>query len=119
MLELQSEFDDGEDQTAVVLYATEGAELSSADVTDLQQGFTYATGSREPLQVSKDRTAAIGVTTVEGTGSEAVSDGVAALRTDVARDLPDGVSAQVTGPAAIEADLSAVFDGADTPPARS
>ena len=79
-----------------------------------QQGFTDATGSREPLQVSKDRTAAIGVTTVEGTGSEAVSEGVAELRADVARDLPDGVSAQVTGPAAIEADLSAVFDGADT-----
>ena len=114
VLELQAEFDDGEDQTAVVLYATEGGELSSADVADLQQGFTDATGSRDPLQVSTDRTAAIGVTTVEGTGSEAVSNGVAALRTDVVRDLPDGVSAQVTGPAAIEADLSAVFDGADT-----
>ena len=53
VLELQAEFDDGEDQTAVVLYATEGGELSSADVADLQQGFTDATGSRDPLQVSR------------------------------------------------------------------
>ena len=29
-------------------------------------------------------------------------------------DLPDGLTAQVTGPAAIQADLAAVFDGADT-----
>ena len=29
-------------------------------------------------------------------------------------DAPDGVTAQVTGPAAVQADLGAVFDGADT-----
>ena len=28
--------------------------------------------------------------------------------------MPDGVTSQVTGPAAIEADLAAVFEGADT-----
>jgi RND superfamily putative drug exporter len=114
VLELQSEFDDGEDQAAVVLYATDGAELTRGEVGDLQQLFTDATGARAPLQVSEDRTAAIGVTTIDGTGSDAVSDGVAELRDEVARDLPDGVTAQVTGPAAIQADLSAVFDGADT-----
>jgi putative drug exporter of the RND superfamily len=114
VLELQSKFADGQDQTAVVLYATDGVELSRADVADLERGFGEATGSRSPLQVSEDGTAAIGVTTVDGAGSEAVSVGVADLRADVARDLPEGVSAQVTGPAAIQADLSAVFDGADT-----
>ena len=114
VLELQAKFADGQDQTAVVLYATEGAQLSRSDVVDLERGFGEATGSRSALQVSEDRTAAIGVTTVEGTGSEAVSEGVAELRADVARDLPEGVSAQVTGPAAVDADLSAVFDGADT-----
>ncbi len=114
VLELQEKFADGQEQTAVVLYATEGAQLSRSDVADLERGFGEATGSRSALQVSEDRTAAIGVTTVEGTGSEAVSEGVAELRADVARDLPEGVSAQVTGPAAVDADLSAVFDGADT-----
>ena len=115
VLELQSEFDDGEDQTAVVLYATDGAELSSADVADLERGFTDATGSRAPLQVSEDRTAAIGV---DHGGGDRVRGRVGRRRRRSAptspATCPDGVSAQVTGPAAIEADLSAVFDGADT-----
>jgi RND superfamily putative drug exporter len=38
---------------------------------------------------------------------------VADLREQASSGAPDGVSAQVTGPAAIAADLSAVFDGAD------
>ncbi|HET8959049.1 MMPL family transporter [Nocardioides sp.] len=114
VLELQSKFTDGGEQAAVVLYATETGTLSPADVASLERGFGEATGSPAPLRLSDDGTAAIGVTTVPGTGSAAISDGVAELRTEVARDLPEGVSAQVTGPAAIQADLSAVFDGADT-----
>ena len=35
------------------------------------------------------------------------------MRADAAELAPDGVTAQVTGPAAVEADLAAVFDGAD------
>ena len=97
VLELQSKFAGGQDQTAVVVYATDGSELSRADVADLERGFGDATGSRVPLQVSQDGTAAIGVTTVEGTGSEAVSGGVADLRADVARDLPEGVSSRSPG----------------------
>lgn len=114
VVELQEEFDSGEDDTAVVLYATDGGALSPADLRQLQAGFTEATGSRAPLQPSEDGTAAIGVTSVDGTGSEQVSEAVAALRSDVDRGLPEGVTAQVTGPAAVQADLSAVFDGADT-----
>ena len=34
--------------------------------------------------------------------------------TQLGDDVPDGVTSQVTGPAAIQADLAAVFDGADT-----
>ena len=114
VLELQSEFDDGENQTAVVLYTADGGDLDRGQVADLQDSFREVTGSRAPLQVSEDGSAAIGVIAVEGTGSEEVSQGVAELRADVATDLPDGVTSQVTGPAAIQADLSAVFDGADT-----
>lgn len=114
VLELADRFDDGDDQTAIVLYATDGDRLAPATVADLQRMFADATGSRVPLEVSEDRTAALGVTTIDGTGSDDVADGVAELRAEVARDLPDGVTAQVTGPAAIQADLSAVFDGADT-----
>ena len=38
---------------------------------------------------------------------------VAELRTAARADVPDGLTAQVTGPAAIQADLAAVFDGAN------
>ena len=38
---------------------------------------------------------------------------MADVRTAAKADLPDGVTAQVTGPAAIQADLGAVFDGAN------
>ena len=62
VLELQGQFAGGQDQTAVVLYATDGSQLSPADVSDLERGFAEATGNRAPLQVSEDRTAAIGVT---------------------------------------------------------
>ena len=50
---------------------------------------------------------------IPDTGAAGVADAVAQLRAQLRADLPDGVTAQVTGPAAIEADLSAVFDGAD------
>ncbi|WP_245945503.1 MMPL family transporter [Corynebacterium senegalense] len=40
-------------------------------------------------------------------------DRVAELRGDASSDLPAGVQAQVTGPAAISADLSGVFSGAN------
>lgn len=40
-------------------------------------------------------------------------DAVEELRTNAAEGLPDGVEAQVTGPAAIDADLSGVFEGAN------
>ena len=41
------------------------------------------------------------------------ADVVTDLRTAATADLPDGLTAQVTGPAAIQADLAAVFDGAN------
>ena len=44
---------------------------------------------------------------------DAVTEAVTQLRADLNQDLPTGVTVQVTGPAALTADLSAVFDGAD------
>ena len=50
---------------------------------------------------------------VEGVDATEVADQVTAIRATVKADLPDGLQAQVTGPAAVQADLAAVFDGAD------
>ncbi len=62
---------------------------------------------------SKDGKAAISILSVQATGASAVSDAVKDLRHRLDQTVPDGVDAEVTGPAAIQADLAAVFDGAD------
>ena len=62
---------------------------------------------------SEDGQAAISVLAVEATGATDTADAVTALRDQLEERTPDGVRAEVTGPAAIQADLAAVFDGAD------
>ena len=61
---------------------------------------------------------------VAGGSATQTADAVGELRAALDDAVPDGVTAQVTGPAAIQADLAAVFDGADfrllaVPPAWS
>ncbi len=72
-------------------------------------------GGMPPLPiVSEDRTAAIGTIPVDAnlTADEnAVL--IAELRSDLTAEAPAGVTVQVTGPAAIRADLGAVFKGAN------
>ncbi len=62
---------------------------------------------------SEDGEAAISILAVEATGATETADAVKALRTQLDDAVPEGIEAQVTGPAAIQADLAAVFDGAD------
>ena len=65
------------------------------------------------LVPSEDGTAAIGIIPVQGAGATEIAESVGELRDALDADVPDGVTAQVTGPAAIQADLAAVFEGAD------
>ena len=65
------------------------------------------------LVPSEDGTAAIGIIGVQGAGATEIAATVGDLREALDADVPDGVTAEVTGPAAIQADLAAVFDGAD------
>ncbi len=62
---------------------------------------------------SEDGEAAIAVLAVDTSGASETADAVKALRSELAAAVPTGITAQVTGPAAIQADLAAVFDGAD------
>ena len=66
------------------------------------------------LVPAEDGTAALAVVPIEATSATDNADQVGDLREAVRADLPDGVTAEVTGPAAVEADLAAVFDGANT-----
>lgn len=66
-----------------------------------------------PLIPNDDATAAIVPIQIESESLTGNLDKVEELRADVSDAAPEGVTAQVTGPAAIEADLSGVFSGAN------
>ena len=63
--------------------------------------------------VSEDGTAAIGSVPVDAETSEENAEAIATLRSELTQEAPDGVTVQVSGPAAIRADLGAVFQGAN------
>lgn len=101
-----------DDATAVVLFTGERSTLT-AQRAQLQTVLRDL-GAQSPLVPAQDGTAAIGVLSLQGGSATAVADQVERLRSTLQARAPDGVRAQVTGPAGIRADLAAVFDGADT-----
>ncbi|QFG69855.1 MMPL family transporter [Ornithinimicrobium pratense] len=74
------------------------------------EGVTDATF---PVIPAQDGTAAFSVIEIDAPTSSVARDTVAELRAGLTDAVPDGVTAQVTGPAAISADLASVFDGAN------
>ena len=94
---------------AIVLWTADEGKLSPEQLSALQ-----AQAPDGEVVPSEDGTAAISVTEVDAGTSNEVGTAVKELRSQLDQDAPDGVTAQVTGPAAIQADLGAVFDGANT-----
>jgi RND superfamily putative drug exporter len=66
-----------------------------------------------PAIPSEDGTAAVATLTVAGTSAVTARDAVTGIRAVLDDGKPSGLSAQVTGPAGITADLAKVFDGAN------
>jgi putative drug exporter of the RND superfamily len=116
--ELEQQFSSEEESTAIVLFSSEDP-IGQSALDDLQETYTELLegggAAKGPPQLvpSEDGTAAFGVLPVEGAGATEIADQVEELRADLDEGLPEGVEAQVTGPAAIQADLAAVFDGAN------
>lgn len=106
--ELVDELPRNDSSVAVALFTAERGRLQPSQVDQL----TGVLGGG-PLQVSQDGTAAIGVVPISSSGAREVADTVRQLRDRLDRQVPDGVTARVTGPAAIEADLAGVFEGAN------
>ncbi|MET7865906.1 MMPL family transporter [Micromonospora taraxaci] len=116
---LQDQLPSNDVQPAIVVVSRDdGAALSEADragvdarAGDLRR---FAAGGQvSPAQVSPDGTVALVAVPVDTAGGqEAVTATVTDLRAALA-DLPDGLTADVTGAPAFTADLSSVFDGAD------
>jgi RND superfamily putative drug exporter len=123
---LQQSLSEDQSTTAVVLFTTQprgsgdgiGPRLDRARLADLQT-VTDEVRSKlalppvSPVTPSEDGTAALAVLGLPAGGSSATAELVGELRAELDGAVPSGVEAQVTGPAAVEADLSAVFDGAD------
>jgi len=106
---------------AIVLFTAERGELSEDQLADLREAADdlVARGgspAREasPLVPAEDRTAALLAVPVPSGSASEVADTVEELRAAADEAAPEGVEAQVTGPAAVQADLAAVFDGANT-----
>ena len=124
---LQQELPEDDSSTAVLLFTTGPADsggggggepLDRGLLADLQAQVDAVRADLElqpgpPVVPSEDGTAALAVLTLPAGGAEQTVDLVGDLRTALDESVPPGVEAQVTGPAAVEADLSAVFDGAN------
>ncbi len=111
--ELRDQLPEDEGSAAVVLYSSDQA-LTPDELALVQQraqSLPGATGA--PAVVADDGTAATIFIPVTTSDAVETADVVTELRSAATADLPDGLTAQVTGPAAIQADLAAVFDGAN------
>ncbi len=81
-----------------------------------QQGLTVlpiGAGPTPELQASSDNSAALATVVLPPTDTAALATTVTTLREDLRQHAPAGVTVQVTGPAAVKADLASVFDGAN------
>ncbi|HYO39085.1 MAG TPA: MMPL family transporter [Nocardioidaceae bacterium] len=121
---LQQSLPDDDTDTAVALFTTGPSGSAGAGLLDrsrLADLQAAVVGVRQDLRLpagppvtpSDDGSAALAVLSLPAGGSAETAELVGDLRTALDDAAPDGVDAQVTGPAAVEADLSAVFDGAD------
>ena len=91
--------------TAIVLFSAE-QRIAPSELRQLRERY-------EPLVVSEDGTAAFAVVDVQAAGATETAAAVTELRERLRDQLPDQLTVQVTGPAAIQADLAAVFEGAN------
>jgi RND superfamily putative drug exporter len=112
VVEVLQTFPQKEGSSAVVLYTATNGTLDEPTIAALRTRLQGRIAG--PLVVSEDKSAAIGVVPVTATGNAGISAAVTSLRTDLKADPPAGVTVQVTGPAAVQADLGAVFQGANT-----
>ena len=112
-VELAEQLPETDTKAAVIVFSADEGDLSPGQLEAIGEVVGGISGQPARLLPSQDGTAALAIVPVAATSATEVSDEVTQLRAELARELPDGVSAQVTGPAGIEADLAAVFEGAN------
>ena len=118
--QLRDRLPDKDSSTAIVLFTTEdGSRLDRATLGGLAKAVTPylpegATRGAPAVIPSEDGQAAIGIVPIDTADASETKEKVEALRADLATSTPDGIRAEVTGPAGIQTDLAKVFDGANT-----
>lgn len=132
VVELAEQFPEDDGSAALVLYTADAGTLTDAqlavarasllerlpaspDPVEAPAGPPPGVGPGAPAFpiVSEDGTAAFGTLPVDAVTSEENAEVIATLRSELSAEAPDGVTVQVSGPAAIRADLGAVFQGAN------
>ncbi|YAL84611.1 MMPL family transporter [Dermacoccaceae bacterium W4C1] len=111
-LALSETLPEADENVAIILFTAEDGGQIAADQEALKSVVAEA-GGGPTLRLADDGTAALAVVPVEGASASEVSAGVDKLRGLLQAQTPAGVQAQVTGPAGIQADLAAVFEGAN------
>jgi RND superfamily putative drug exporter len=111
--ELRAELPEAEGSAAVVLYSSDDPLTPEQLAVVDEQSRTLPGATGAPPVVAEDGTAATVFIPVNTSDAVETAEVVGDLREAAKADLPDGMTAQVTGPAAVQADLAAVFDGAN------
>jgi RND superfamily putative drug exporter len=96
---------------AVIVFSADEGQLTPEQIGGIAQA-VESVGAQGPVP-SDDGTAALAFVTLDSPSASELADHVAELRGELTEASPDGVTAQVTGPAGIEADLAGVFEGAN------
>ncbi|WP_090860508.1 MMPL family transporter [Nocardioides lianchengensis] len=105
------------DGAAVVLFEAETGTLPESTVQDLgvlAERLGATSSDDRSVRVAEDGTAALAVVPIRSTDELGQISEVKALRSELAESTPTGVTAAVTGPAAVATDIDAVFDDANT-----
>lgn len=102
-----------DDSSAAVLLFTREDGPIQGDLPALGE-LVASLGGPPGVQPAEDGTAALAVVEVPATTATQTAEEVGELREALTEGAPAGVTAQVTGPAGIEADLAGVFAGANT-----
>jgi RND superfamily putative drug exporter len=104
------------DDAAVVLFESTSGPFdadSLARVQDLADRLGAVPGESGTLTIAENRTAALAAVPLDASTEAESTRAIKDLRAELADDTPAGVTALVTGPDAVTADLDAVFDGAN------
>ena len=101
--------------TAIIVFSADQISDSLPDLEQVVAGLdTGVPGPPAFVQPAEDGTAALSVVNVPAKTATEVATSVGELRSTLVDAVPEGVEVQVTGPAAVRADLTEVFAGANT-----